>query len=77
MPKPQSEPNSKPEVEKLDIDMLHLEQDSLKEEQIEATNSLIPPPTMSEEEEKATTQEMMEVETRYQQEEEKYKLQMP
>ena len=30
--KPQSEPNSKPEVDKLDINKLHLEQDSPKEE---------------------------------------------
>ena len=50
LPKPQSEPNSKPEVDKLDIDKLHLEQDSPKEEQIKVTNSLIPPPTTSKEE---------------------------
>ena len=37
--KSQSEPNSKLEVDKLDIDQLHLEQDSPKEEWIEVTNS--------------------------------------
>ena len=75
MPKSQSEPDSKLEVDKLDIDKLYLEQDSPKEEQIEVTDSLIPSPTMSEEEEKAIREEMMEAETRYQQEEEKYMLQ--
>ena len=64
-PKPQSEPNSRPEVDKLDIDKIHLEQDSPKEEQIEVTDSLILPPTTSKEEEKAITEEMTEVETRY------------
>ena len=77
--KHQSEPNSKLEVDKLDIDKLHLEQDSPKEEWIKVTNSLILPPTTSEEEEKATmeeaTEEMTEVEKKYQQEEEKYTLQ--
>ena len=34
LPKPQSEPNSKLEVEKLDIGKLHLEQSSPKEEQM-------------------------------------------
>ena len=53
LPKPQSEPDSKPDVDKLDIDKLHIEQDSPKEEQIEITNSLISPPMTSEEEEKA------------------------
>ena len=75
MPKPQSEPNLKLEVDKLDIDTLHLEQNSPKEEQIEVTNLLIPPPTTSKEEEKATMEEtlkeMIEVEKNYQQEEEK------
>ena len=78
MPKPQSEPNSKLEVDKLDIDKLHLEQDSPKEELIEVTDLLIPPPTI-EEEEKATMdktmEEMMKEEKKYQQEEEKYTLQ--
>ena len=69
--KPQSEPNSKLEV---DIDKLNLEQDSPKEEWIKVTDSLILPPTMIEEEEKATTEELMEVDIRYQQEEEKYML---
>ena len=32
VPKPQSEPDSKLEADKLDIDKLHLEQDSPKEE---------------------------------------------
>ena len=75
MPKPQSEPNSKPEVDKLEIGKLHLEQDSPKEEKIEVTDSLILPLTMSKEEEKAITEEVMEAETKYQQEEEKYALQ--
>ena len=79
LPKSQSEPNSKPEVDKLNIDKLHLEQDNPKEEWIEITDSLILPPTTSEEEEKATieeiTDEMMEAEKKYQQEEEKYMLQ--
>ena len=83
VPKPQSEPNSKPEVDKLDIDKLHLEQDSPKEEQIKVTDSLIPLPTTSEEEAKATMQEtmeetmeeMMEEKKKYQQEEVKYMLQ--
>ena len=79
LPKPQSEPNSKPELDKLDIDKLHLEQDSPKEEWIEVNDSLIPLPTTSKEEEKATMEEtieeMMEAEKKYQQEEEKYTLQ--
>ena len=82
MPKPQSEPHSKPEVDKLDIDKLHLEQDSPKEEKIKVTDLLIPPPMTSEEEEKTMTEEMMEetkeeiveVEKKYKQEE-KYTLQ--
>ena len=64
MPKPQSESDSKPEVDKSDIDKLQLEHVSPKEEQIEVTDSLIPPPTVSEEEEKAITEETMETETR-------------
>ena len=75
MPKPQSEPNSKLEVDKIDIDKLNLEQDNPREEWIKVTDSLIPPPTTSVEEEKATMEELMEMETKYQQEEEKYGLQ--
>ena len=56
------------------MDKLQLESDNLQEEKIQVTYSLIPPPTMDKEE-KATTEEMTEVETRYQQEEEKYMLQ--
>ena len=41
---------------------------------IQVTDSLMPPPTLDEEE-KAPTKEKMDAETRYQQEEEKYKLQ--
>ena len=74
LPKHQSEPDSKPEVDKLDMGKLHLEHDNPQEEQIKVTNSLIPPPTMDKEE-KAITEEMVEVETRYQEEEEKYMLQ--
>ena len=83
MPKPQSKPDSKPEVDKLDIDRLQLEQNSPKEEQIKVTDSLIPPPMTSKEEEKAMMEEMMEetmeeitkVEKICQQEEETYVLQ--
>ena len=62
-------------MDKLNIDNLHLEFDSPKEEQTEVTDSLILPPIMSEEEEKAITEETMEAEARYQQEEKKYALQ--
>ena len=72
MSKPKSEPSSKLEVDKLDIEKLNLEQDNPKEEAIEVNNSLILPSTTSEDEEKATMEETMEVEMRYQQEEEKY-----
>ena len=75
MAKPQSEPDSKQEVDKLDMDKVHLEQDNPQEEQIKITDSLMLPPTMKEEE-KVTTEETMEVETRYQQQEEKYVLQL-
>ena len=74
MPNPQSESDSKLEVDKLDMDKLHLEHDIPQEEQIKVTDLLILPPTMDEEE-KATIEETMELETRYQQEEEKYVLQ--
>ena len=56
------------------MDKLDLEHDNPQEEQIQVTDSLIPPPTMDEVE-KATMEEKMDAETRYQQEEEKYKLQ--
>ena len=75
LPKPQSEPNSKLEVDKLDIDKLNVAQDSPKEEWIKVTDSLILPPTTSEEEEKATMEELMEAEMGYQQEEQKCALQ--
>ena len=72
LPKPQSEPTLKIEVDKLDIDKVHLEQDNPKEEQIEVTNLLIPLPTTGKGEEKATTwesmEELTEVEKKYQQE---------
>ena len=53
LPKPQSEPDPTTDIDKLDIDKLHIEQDSPKEKQVKVTNSLIQLP-MSEEE-KATT----------------------
>ena len=74
LPKPQSNPNSKPEVDKINMDKLSLEHDNPQEEQIQVTDSLIPPPTMDEEE-KATAEEKTDAETRYQEEKEKYKLQ--
>ena len=43
LPKPQSESDRKPEVDKLDIDKLNFEQDSPKEEWIEITDLLTPP----------------------------------
>ena len=79
-PKSQSEPDPTTDVDKLDIDKLHIEQDSPQEIQDEVTDSLIQLP-MSEEE-KATMGEMKEetmeglteAEKRYQLEEEKYAL---
>ena len=65
LPKPQSEPNSKPEVDKLDMDKLVLEHDNPQEEEIQVTDSLTLPHTMDEEE-KGTTEEKMDVETIYQ-----------
>ena len=56
------------------MDKVCLEHDNPQEEQIQVTDLLIPPPTMDKEE-KATTEEKTDAETRYQQEEEKYKLQ--
>ena len=58
LPKPQSEPNPRTEVDKLDTDKLHIEQDSPKEEQVKVTDSLVPLP-MSEEE-RATMEETTE-----------------
>ena len=80
LPKPQSEPDPRTEVDKLDIGKLHIEQDSPKEEQIKVTDSLMLLP-MSEEE-KATMERIMEetmgelteANKRYQLEEEKYVL---
>ena len=43
--KPQSEPNSRPGVDKLDMDKLDLEHDNPQEEQIQVTDSLILAPT--------------------------------
>ena len=63
MLKPQSNLDSKPEVDKINMD-------NPPQEQIQVTDSLILPPTMDKEE-KATTEEKMDAETRYQQEEEK------
>ena len=74
LPKPQSNPDSQPEVVKINMDKLSLEHDNPQEEHMQVTDSLIPPPTMDKEE-KTTTQEKTDAETRYQQEEEKYKLQ--
>ena len=75
LPKLQSDPNSKLEVDKLSMDKLCLEHDNPQEEQIQVTNSLILPPTMDEEE-KATTEEKMDVGTNSNQqgEEEEYEL---
>ena len=75
LPKPQSIPYSKPEVErKINMDKLNLEHDSPQEEQIQVTNSLIPPPTIDKEE-KATMEEKTDAETRCPQDKEKYDLQ--
>ena len=71
-PKSQSEPDPRTEVDKLDIDKLHIEQDGPKEEHVEVTISLIPLP-MSEEEnatKEEATEELTEVEKRYQLQEE-------
>ena len=80
LPKPQSEPDPTTDIDKLDIDKLHIEQDSPKKKQVKVTGSLIPLP-MSEEE-KATlgeiTEEAMEglteAEKMYQLEEDNYAL---
>ena len=55
------------------MDKLNVEHDNPQGEQIQVTNLLIPTPTMDEEE-KATTEEKIDAATKYQQEEEKYKL---
>ena len=73
LPKAQSNPNSKPELDKINRDKFSLEHNNLQEEHIQVPNFLILPPIMHEEE-KATTEEKTDYETRYQQEEEKYKL---
>ena len=59
LPKPQSEPDPRTEIDKLDTEKLHIEQDSPKEEQVKVPNSLILLP-MSEEE-KATKKETTEL----------------
>ena len=41
LPKPLSEPNLTTDVDKLDIDKVHIEQDTPKEKQVEVTDSLI------------------------------------
>ena len=66
---PQYNPNSKPEVDKVNMDKLSLDHDNPQEELMQDTSSLIPPPTMDKKE-KTTTQEKMNVETNDQQEEE-------
>ena len=75
LPKSQSNPNSKTEVDKLSMDQLCLEHDNAQEEKIQGTNSMIPPPRMDKEE-KATTEEKIDVGTNsnQQREEEEYKL---
>ena len=74
LPKPQPNPNSKLEVDKINMEKLSLEHDNPQEEQIQITDSLIPPPK-TDEIEKTTIEEKTDARTRYQQEEEKYKLQ--
>ena len=72
LPPNQSNPNSKLEVDKINMDKLTLDYDNPQEEQIQVTNSLIPPPALDKQE-KITTQEMPDVGTNsYQQEEEEY-----
>ena len=71
---PQYNPDSKPEVDKINMDKLGIDHDNPQEELIQVTDSLILPSTMDEKE-KTTTQEKMDVETSDQQEEEEYELQ--
>ena len=73
LPKPQSNINSDPEVDKMNMDKLSLEHDNPPEEEIQVTDSLIPPPTMDKGQ-KATKEEKMDAETKYQWGEEKYGL---
>ena len=73
LPKPQSNPDSKWDIDKINMDKLGLKHDNLQEEHIQVTDSLILSPTMDEED-RATTEEKIDAETRYQQGEEKYEL---
>ena len=57
LPKPQSESNSKPEVDTLDMDKLDLEHDNPQEEKIQVTDMMILPLTLDREE-KAKTEKM-------------------
>ena len=45
LPKPQSNPNSKPEVDKINMDKINLKHDNPQEELIQVTDLLILPPT--------------------------------
>ena len=74
IPKLQSNPNSKPEVDKINMDKINLEHDNPQEEWIHITDLLILPAT-TDKEETATMEEKTDTETRYQQEEENYELQ--
>ena len=80
LPKPKSEPDPTTDIDKLDIDKLHIELESPQEKQIEVINSLIPLPMSKEEKatmgetKEETTEGLTEVEKRYQLEEEKYAL---
>ena len=56
LPEPQSNPNSKLEVDTINMDTLCLEHDNPQEEHIQVTDSLIPPPA-TDREEKATAKE--------------------
>ena len=67
----QYNPDSKPEVDKINMDKLSLDHDNPQEELIQVTDSLILPPTMDKEE-KTTTQEKKDVEISDKQEEEEY-----
>ena len=63
LPSPQYKPDSKSEeVDKINIDKLHLYPDYPQEDPLQVTNPLIPPPT-TEEVEKTTTQEKTDVGT--------------
>ena len=73
LPKPQSEPDLRAEVNKLDIDNLHIEWDSPKEEKVEVTDSLIPLPMSKEKKptKEETMEKLTETEKMFQLEEEK------